>query len=597
MQLNVYTQSKKMGSVSRIASPPLTLLTVLFSVEALISFLGLKSQYIEAWLVIVIVPLALLLSQGSRPHKASTGKVTQHVRWNWKLLSVFCFISLIIWQVTSMVHFTVQGSFDLALETKSAAKLIKAKDSIGQDWKRFNQIHTDSSFKFTHNVNRFLGRVNQTLKIARNVKVPRSPEEPHKQVFRLQEEPKRTGGFSGTLNSKLKKLMDLLDNSRKHGMSEALELLAHVCRYEHTEWTDALSANFSSDYVYRGRVGGGRALEKDKLSLAGIVSKLQEKHGQCGGPAIVPQTLPLRNQSEQRDFCEKVASNCGQQKPMWVTKPRKSVYGIGISLQNFTGHDSSTCLSSLNKLDQEKTPNLAQEFIGEPLTVDGNKVELRYHVMIANVKPYLVLYHPEFVVKKAGKSSRRNKEKVFNVNSHQQKVVSFTAEELVQALGLNEQAGQQALELIRAQLRRITRLVITAQYQEQGFAKDESLRKPGPWEVYGCDVALTKDFRAYLLDWNYSPGLGFNVKGAASHRASTIRDMYRIVLQKLRHEPPENLAAFASQTSWKVAIDETSGGDDAFPNCSKGNWQADLPGTHLELVQSWAVRDAQTTCQ
>merc|ERR1712224_46368 len=87
------------------------------------------------------------------------------------------------------------------------------------------------------------------------------------------------------------------------------------------------------------------------------------------------------------------------------------------------------------------------------------------------------------------------------------------------------------------------------------------------WEVYGLDVALTKDLRAFLLDWNFAPGLGFNVHSGTSQLARTIHDMYRIILQSFYNDSRRELGAFAAQTSWKLTIDETSGAADAFPDC------------------------------
>jgi hypothetical protein len=41
---------------------------------------------------------------------------------------------------------------------------------------------------------------------------------------------------------------------------------------------------------------------------------------------------------------------------------------------------------------------LAQQFV-QPLTVDGFGIEIRFHVLIASVRPLMVLYHPTLFVK------------------------------------------------------------------------------------------------------------------------------------------------------------------------------------------------------
>merc|ERR1711924_519891 len=112
----------------------------------------------------------------------------------------------------------------------------------------------------------------------------------------------------------------------------------------------------------------------------------------------------------------------------------------------------------------------------------------------------------------------------FVVNSHQQEIDSFTPSELASRLGWNESS----VALVQAQLKRIVRIVIAAFRQRKQFPH----AKEGDWEIYGLDVALTHDLRAYLLDWNCIPGLGLEIATAQSKRqsASLLRDMYRIGL-------------------------------------------------------------------
>merc|ERR1719191_1944067 len=59
----------------RIAGPPLALLVLLLAVEALFSLFGLQVHYVEVWLVLAMVPLALLFTQGSKAPKTCTKKV------------------------------------------------------------------------------------------------------------------------------------------------------------------------------------------------------------------------------------------------------------------------------------------------------------------------------------------------------------------------------------------------------------------------------------------------------------------------------------------------------------------------------------------
>merc|ERR1719389_1396760 len=62
----------------RIAGPPLAFLVVLLSVEALFSLVGVQVHYVELWLVLAMVPLALLLTQGQKAPKATAKKVVQY---------------------------------------------------------------------------------------------------------------------------------------------------------------------------------------------------------------------------------------------------------------------------------------------------------------------------------------------------------------------------------------------------------------------------------------------------------------------------------------------------------------------------------------
>lgn len=376
---------------------------------------------------------------------------------------------------------------------------------------------------------------------------------------------------------------------------EGIRLLENAVRRDHTEWLAAIKG-FKSDDVHRGRVPGDWALEHDKVLLERTVRRFQRELGSCGGPLITPFTFPLQGdsleeevddkekQDRQEEFCRRATSSCGQKEPFWVIKPKGGTAGAGVHKRNLTGTTTSRCTEDLGKGAKTQI-YLAQRLIDNPLLVDGLKVEVRFHVLIANTKPWLVMYHPDFVVKQASNT------KTLAINTHQQTVQSLSPEDLVSKIG----GGDEALALIRGQLNRIARVVVTAHRSAGGFGPT----RRDHWGVYGLDVALTRDLRAHLLDWNVMPGLGMSVSasGGGSQRQSTVtvHDMYLIALNVLKGKSGKELSTIAKSTTWLPVIDEAS--DDSKPmprvlpkqTCT-GKWHEGIPGS-VELFNSWESAD------
>lgn len=357
---------------------------------------------------------------------------------------------------------------------------------------------------------------------------------------------------------------------------EAVRLLGEATGRDLHEWREAIKT-FKSDKIYRGSVNGGHRLESDKAALAQEVRYLQGQLGACAGPSIVPRTFQISKDYLRKQFCEHSASACGQRTPVWVMKPYGGTFGKGVHKRNFTRMAAPDCVKNLEEGPKDERPYLAQQFLNDPLIVDGGKVEVRFHVLIASTKPWLVLYHPDFVVKHATTS------KTFVVNTHKQQVGSLNPEDLVRKIG----RGEEALALIRGQLQRIAKLVILGHREANGFRG----ARPEQWEIYGLDVALMSDLRAYLLDWNFQPGLGMSVTGSQRQSAATVRDMYKIARHKLQGKTGAELSSLARETTWEVALDESqdSSGEVPKPLCT-GVWHEELPGSQ-SVFSSWSEAD------
>jgi len=364
----------------------------------------------------------------------------------------------------------------------------------------------------------------------------------------------------------------------------ALQWLKEATRYSYADWEKALEG-FQSDQIHRGHISGAHTLEQDKVHLEAVVRRFQEKMGPCGGPEVVPRTFKVNSEIGREDFCKQATSPCAQKNPIWIMKPKGGAFGMGVRKYSLANFSMSDCVGGVRKLSSssdDATSNshaayLAQRFISNPLKMNGLKVEIRFHVLIASTRPWIVLYHPDFIAKHATKAGS------LKVNTHHQRLESMTPEELPMKLD----RGNDVLKIIREQLKRMARLAVYAHRDVQGFKEGGRL---GNWAIYGLDVALDEDLRAYLLDWNVGPGLGMRVHGSRRQSAATIRDMYAIASHRLQGHTGKELRSRADSTSWEVIIDESDGSTMQPSDCSESD-----PAVQ-KMLAAWQTSDKTEVC-
>ena len=134
-------------------------------------------------------------------------------------------------------------------------------------------------------------------------------------------------------------------------------------------------------------------------------TRIQSASLDCTGNPVLPRTLVAAERSQIEQFCQEAVASAppdaasysaavaryprNPEAKLWVSKPVDGSFSSGVRLVNLSSTSIAECAAKvLQGKETLKTPLLLQEFVSDALTVDnGCKVEIRFHVMIARVRP------------------------------------------------------------------------------------------------------------------------------------------------------------------------------------------------------------------
>ena len=169
----------------------------------------------------------------------------------------------------------------------------------------------------------------------------------------------------------------------------------------------------------------------------------------------------------------------------------------------------------MNMLAKELGGFVVQKYCENPLLIDGRKFDIRAFMVVACMKPYLVLYNPGYVRMSLNPYTVENfaKDKMTHLTNNsvqkahpdykalkEKSIISIEAliDDLV-ARGLVQSRDDYKVR-VDSKIQEITRLVFT-------MIKDKLDRKFGCFELFGFDFLIDDQLNPYLIEVNTNPAL------------------------------------------------------------------------------------------
>eukprot|EP00747_Dinoflagellata_sp_TGD_P076616 gnl/TRDRNA2_/TRDRNA2_159233_c0_seq1.p1 gnl/TRDRNA2_/TRDRNA2_159233_c0~~gnl/TRDRNA2_/TRDRNA2_159233_c0_seq1.p1 ORF type:complete len:432 (+),score=72.17 gnl/TRDRNA2_/TRDRNA2_159233_c0_seq1:1-1296(+) len=359
------------------------------------------------------------------------------------------------------------------------------------------------------------------------------------------------GSPSNTLQKKHGCKLKLLSSSTYN--ATAVAMLKAAVSLGKAEWI-AATHELGCSNLNRGHFPGGGVLEGDKGLIfreLHMFKTAQLNNADCMIPDAVPLTFDLFSPENISSFCAFAATEGQAKNTKWIIKPKKGAQGYGHKRIDTARKDQAACIADL----PDGVERVAQHFLDDILKVNDSNVELRFYVLLASAQPFLALYHPDLVVKQAGRGNddtqineyASEQKSSWIMNVHAQKIHAVRLKELEDTVG-----GPNALAKLHRDLKRLAWLAIQAHRQQGGFTK----ARQGDWELYGLDAAITSSIRPYLIDWNAQPGCSLHIIGGAEIAGPMLRDMYQVALALQNGATGAELAAAVRATPWQPIVDD-----------------------------------------
>ncbi|KAK9805688.1 hypothetical protein WJX72_012081 [[Myrmecia] bisecta] len=243
---------------------------------------------------------------------------------------------------------------------------------------------------------------------------------------------------------------------------------------------------------------------KDRLHRN--MAKSKRSHGAAFG--VMPDTFILPR--DAADLLADVARHPGR---LYIRKPLASSRGRGVRL-----------VRNISQLDTAK-PCIVQHYISNPATIQGRKYDLRVYAALTSVDPLRVYIYEDGLVRFATElydndqaSLRRPCVHITNtsINKHSAEYLANTGAEAdgtgskwsLRALRDHLALLQLPWEPIWQQIKDIVAAVMIAVETKVNTLVKMHVPHPGNcFEVYGFDILLDRDWRAWLLEVNTGPDL------------------------------------------------------------------------------------------
>eukprot|EP00667_Euglena_gracilis_P012500 EG_transcript_12851 len=201
---------------------------------------------------------------------------------------------------------------------------------------------------------------------------------------------------------------------------------------------------------------------------------------------------------------------------------------------------------------------LAQQYVAPPLLLDGRKCEVRVYFAIANMDPWILLYHRGYWrLNKAPYSAER----LDNVDSHVGKAEGAPGSAQVSHRwtfeAVNQHLNQQGRprDWVAATLEPLLQRSLLAVFRAY---RPRLSARPGAFLLLGADFLLSDDLAVHFLDLQPSPGLGNPaLKAWTGPMVKELLLIQReIQVRQLQRRP---LRGLQSPLQWQVLLNEADG--------------------------------------
>jgi hypothetical protein len=282
--------------------------------------------------------------------------------------------------------------------------------------------------------------------------------------------------------------------------------LLYALDYDAVPWSD-----FDGESQWVNRLHNESAIST-KGSLAANVAEYQKK----GNTEIkVPRSYPLFREDE----CEEFMAVLRASKPdaYWIIKYTHLSRGRGASVhttKDILSENIVDCRNLGSKMRENHSPEgrIVQEYIIDPLLLDGYKSELRWY-WIAMMDPFMLLLYPNATVRRTSEKYTLDDLKNVQIHLANKDIQKQANGELdVSALKwtlpmLEQYVVKQGLTHPGWTNRELYPRVMRYLYDAMMAARPWIRAAPGTFTVFGADILLTETLDMYLLEVQKNPGL------------------------------------------------------------------------------------------
>jgi hypothetical protein len=289
--------------------------------------------------------------------------------------------------------------------------------------------------------------------------------------------------------------------------------------------------------------------------------------------SFMPITVNLYEEQECKEFFKDLKAT---DNVYWILKKaRNSHNGEGITVLDPKGV-AELKLKYKNGAWCGKDPEvyIAQQYIGNPLTVYNRKFDFRVYMMIANMDPLISMYHDGFL--RVSLAEYKQNSTVSNshiTNTHLAKEVlakmDLTAEEKEEAMKDQMWTFEKFGEYMRSQglvkgdwINEYVRPVMKKKMLELTLIhRDNLLKHPGVFELFGCDFMFDSDLKLWLLEVNRSPAMQATSEEKGKLQGDMTKDVLDIQYAILHGA---DLDRVVEKTSFEVIYDERLGSPERY---------------------------------
>eukprot|EP00359_Climacostomum_virens_P001647 CAMPEP_0204899276 /NCGR_PEP_ID=MMETSP1397-20131031/1766_1 /ASSEMBLY_ACC=CAM_ASM_000891 /TAXON_ID=49980 /ORGANISM="Climacostomum Climacostomum virens, Strain Stock W-24" /LENGTH=483 /DNA_ID=CAMNT_0052067223 /DNA_START=189 /DNA_END=1637 /DNA_ORIENTATION=+ len=251
---------------------------------------------------------------------------------------------------------------------------------------------------------------------------------------------------------------------------------------------------------------------------------------------FMPLTYDLNRQGDCEAFLEELEADNDLKRIKWIRKKARNSHNAeGVDIV-----DKSLALSLIAKYKDscpDKKHYIAQKYISDPLLVDGKKFDFRIYMLVANVKPLMVLYHDGFL-----------RVSMVRFDSYSQEAYAhITNTALAKDYVKERDDAEELLEEQMWTMKEFEDYMIEQGFVEEGWlanfvrpymrkamlhisrmAYPNFMHHPGVFELYGVDFMFDSKLHLWFLEINRSPAMQATTEEKGRIQGNLVKQMLDI---------------------------------------------------------------------